>query len=174
MAERVHWSKIVEEARTYLGTPFKHQGRVKGAGVDCIGLLQQTGKTLGLLDYDNTTYGRLPRGNQLCMHLDNCMLRVLGDNYSYGDVLVFWFMKEGEANHVGIATPHGMIHTYAAMAGGGKVVENTLDNFWQKRLMGAYRYKGMQKSDPVPMPISYTKELNKQHPVGKYKSRGGG
>ena len=30
---------VVRMARTWLGTPYHHQGRVKGAGVDCGGLV---------------------------------------------------------------------------------------------------------------------------------------
>jgi len=32
---------VVKEARTWLGTPYQHRGRVKGVGVDCGGLLYQ-------------------------------------------------------------------------------------------------------------------------------------
>lgn len=43
-------SEIVAEARTWVGTPYRHQGRVKGARVDCVGLILGVGKELGLLD----------------------------------------------------------------------------------------------------------------------------
>ncbi len=32
-------SDVVRTARTWLGTPYHHQGRLKGVGVDCAGLL---------------------------------------------------------------------------------------------------------------------------------------
>jgi cell wall-associated NlpC family hydrolase len=31
---------IVEEARSWLGTPYHHQAALKGVGCDCIGLLR--------------------------------------------------------------------------------------------------------------------------------------
>lgn len=31
--------KVIEEARTWKGTPYQHKGRIKGVGVDCGGLL---------------------------------------------------------------------------------------------------------------------------------------
>lgn len=36
------WRKIaIDEARTWIDTPYQHKGRVKGVGVDCGGLLYQ-------------------------------------------------------------------------------------------------------------------------------------
>jgi len=32
---------VVDEARTYKGTPYQHKGRVKGVGVDCGGMVYQ-------------------------------------------------------------------------------------------------------------------------------------
>jgi NlpC/P60 family putative phage cell wall peptidase len=40
-------SAIVAEARTWIGTPFHHQGRVKGAGVDCLMLLAEVFERAG-------------------------------------------------------------------------------------------------------------------------------
>lgn len=42
--------EIVAEARSWIGTPYRHQGRTKGARVDCVGLILGVGKTLDLLD----------------------------------------------------------------------------------------------------------------------------
>ncbi len=46
--------EVVRVARTWLGTPYHHQGRVKGAGVDCAGLSVGVAKELGLSDVDVT------------------------------------------------------------------------------------------------------------------------
>lgn len=51
---------IVDEARSWVGTPFRHQARIKGLGVDCVGLLVGVGEVLGLEVYDQTGYGRQP------------------------------------------------------------------------------------------------------------------
>jgi len=40
---------VVAEARCWLGTPFHHQGRVKGAGVDCAMLLAETYERCGVV-----------------------------------------------------------------------------------------------------------------------------
>lgn len=37
-----NWRELViAEAKTWIGTPYQHRGRVKGVGVDCGGLLYQ-------------------------------------------------------------------------------------------------------------------------------------
>src|SRR5262245_4461171 len=41
-------NKIVEEARTWKGTRFQHQGRIKGVGVDCVGFIAEVAKAVGI------------------------------------------------------------------------------------------------------------------------------
>lgn len=52
--------KIVAAARGWLNTPFHHQGRVKGVGVDCLQLLVAVYQEAGLLpaDVDPGNYAR--------------------------------------------------------------------------------------------------------------------
>ena len=38
MAKRL---EIVAEARTWLGTPYRHQGAVKGRAVDCVNMVNE-------------------------------------------------------------------------------------------------------------------------------------
>lgn len=42
--------RLVEEARRWLGTPYKHRGAVLGAGCDCVQLLIQSSLAAGLID----------------------------------------------------------------------------------------------------------------------------
>jgi cell wall-associated NlpC family hydrolase len=43
-------SQVVEQTRTWVGTPYKHQAHLKGVGVDCIGLMAGVAVELGLVD----------------------------------------------------------------------------------------------------------------------------
>jgi len=45
--------EIVNEVRTWLDTPFQHQGRLKGVACDCIGLIVGVNKKFNITDYDN-------------------------------------------------------------------------------------------------------------------------
>jgi cell wall-associated NlpC family hydrolase len=40
---------VITEAATWLGTPFHHEARVKGAGVDCLQLLIAVAQEVGLI-----------------------------------------------------------------------------------------------------------------------------
>jgi cell wall-associated NlpC family hydrolase len=42
-------AKIVEEAKSWLGTPWHHEGRVKGAGIDCGMLILEVYEHVGLI-----------------------------------------------------------------------------------------------------------------------------
>lgn len=48
--------KIIQEAKTWLGTPYHHMGRVKGAGVDCATLLCEVYEAAGLTDHIELDY----------------------------------------------------------------------------------------------------------------------
>lgn len=43
---------VVEEARSFLRTPYHHQGMVKGAGVDCLTLLILVYRKVGIVAFD--------------------------------------------------------------------------------------------------------------------------
>lgn len=48
--------RVVEEARRWLGTPWRHLGRVRGAGVDCGMLLAEVYEACGLCSHLESTY----------------------------------------------------------------------------------------------------------------------
>lgn len=129
--------KIIAEARTYLGTPFVHQGRLKGKGIDCIGLIVNVGKSLGLLDHDNTSYGRYPDGKTLMSELRKYLIEKDIEQLTAGDIAVYWFKNPQMPTHVGIVSDYGLIHTYADI---GKVVEHRLTKAWQKRLYAVFSF----------------------------------
>lgn len=67
---------IIKTARTWLGTKFHHQGRIKRSkqnlgGCDCVGLIIGIGNELGikshnknLNEYDTAKYGRMASSNK--------------------------------------------------------------------------------------------------------------
>jgi len=133
--------QIVEEARTYLGTPFHHQGRLKGIGVDCIGLLIGVGKKLGLITYDYIAYSRYPDGVTLRREISREFIEINIRDVKVGDIWLYWLDKKSKApQHVGIITDYGFVHTYADV---GKVVEHRLTKAWKKRIVAAFRYPGV-------------------------------
>lgn len=131
-------SEIIAEARTWLGTPFHHQGRLKGVGVDCAGVVIGVAKALGLSDFDTTAYPRIPSAEQLRRALDANMESIFVQDAKEGDVLVFCFDREEQ--HVGFLSDVGIIHSYSQVK---KCVEHSLDATWKSRIRGAYRFRGI-------------------------------
>lgn len=49
-------AKVVAEAQTWLGTPFHHEARVKGAGVDCGQFVIAVFENVGLIEHIETDH----------------------------------------------------------------------------------------------------------------------
>ena len=127
---------IVRQARTWLDTPFRHQGRRKGIGTDCVGLVIGVAHELGLTDFDYVGYGRTPHADVLRHHLATQMVSIPATEADVGDVLLFAFAIE--PMHVGIRTDKGILHSYASAK---RCVEHGLDSVWESRIRGAYRFR---------------------------------
>src|SRR5258705_11857517 len=81
-------SAFITEALTWEGTPYRHQGRLKGVGVDCIGLLVGVAHALGLTDYDLTDYDKRPDGS-LRARMNEQLDPIPLNEAKAGDVLLF-------------------------------------------------------------------------------------
>lgn len=109
-------ARIVAEALSWEGVPFRHQGRSR-SGVDCVGLGICVGRALGLLgDYDILNYRRNADGADLLREFRGQMGREKPINRAAeGDVLLF--RDRQFTVHVGIvidvAPRVQIIHAYA-------------------------------------------------------------
>ena len=132
--------QIVAEARTWLGTPFHHQARLKGIGADCAGVVGMTGAALGLISASDipNDYAKQPNAKEMERVLEEKLDRIPPAEAKIGDVLHFAFDRDPQ--HVAILTDVGIIHSYAQVR---KCVEHSFDDTWKARLRGAYRFKGV-------------------------------
>lgn len=130
--------QIIAEARSWLGTKFHHQGRLKGIGADCAGVVIGTANALGLTEFDTVDYARQPDGIVMRKVLDEQMVSIVFDEIQYGDVILFAFDRDPQ--HVGFFTDVGLLHSYAQVK---KCIEVSLDDTWKNRLRGVYRFKGL-------------------------------
>lgn len=137
---------IIAEARAWLGTPWRHQASVKDVGCDCIGLVAGVGQALGIpeavrfrADPRFRGYGRTPEPNMLRAALAEYLN--VADDWRVGDILLMRHEKQPEPHHFGfLSAPSYMIHAYAQAR---KVVENRIDDTWRRRIVGAYRFRGI-------------------------------
>ena len=139
---------IVTQARTWMGTPFHHQARLKGKGCDCLGLIVGVVDELGLKDkngvalaaYDEVTYSREPDGAYLTEKLTGLLEEVPIAEARAGDRALFKVRENPQ--HLAILTDYegtlGMIHCFAQAR---RVVEHRLDAEWQSRLIKVFRWQ---------------------------------
>lgn len=153
--------QVIECARSWIGTPWRHQGRNR-SGIDCGGLIIEVAKELGIgtKTHDKEGYERLPTLFMLVQHCAKWMRQKTGAEYDVrlpGDVVV---MKPTETypwpSHLGILSrlPNGelgMLHSYCGTAGGGGgkikggVIESSYDPWWNNTV-GVFEYPGLKES----------------------------
>lgn len=140
---------FVAEARDWLGTPYHHQGRVKGVGVDCIGLPIGVARVLGILPptWDITGYARDPDGVTLKTLCDAHLIPIAPAELRTGDLAVQVLPRGRLPQHFGIIVDHtgglGMVHAHGGQDGRGQVVQHGLGAALRHRIVLAYRIPGV-------------------------------
>jgi len=131
--------EIVQYARECLGTKFHHQGRVKGVGLDCAGVVCHVAERGNTPYYSPIDYPRYPYQGMMekIMSEQSNVVKVDGEPQK-GDIILMRFGKEPQ--HLGIYTGNGLIHAYETV---GKCVEHGLDEQWQNKIVSIYRFVGV-------------------------------
>lgn len=128
---------VVATARSWLGVPWRHQGRTR-QGIDCAGLVVLVGRTLGLCDYDTSAYGRRPAGQGFVQHFRAAMDGIPLPKIGPGDVLVF--ADAAYPCHCGfLTTKHEQNHLLHAHALRRKVIEEPYAGEWPLKVKLASR-----------------------------------
>ncbi len=132
-------ASIIAVARSQLGTPFKHQGRVPGLALDCAGLAAYVATELGVDFNEWPGYGRVPCNGLLQAVMDAQPCLEVVSSKQPGDILM---MRVGrEPQHLAVYTgDNTIIHAYEAV---GKVCEHRLDHIWNKRIIRIYRFRSI-------------------------------
>lgn len=142
--ERIQW-----EARSWVGTPYHHQARVKRVGCDCIGLIWATGENCGVLCIDAgqvrryLSYPRNPNPRRMGEALAEFLVEIPEDQAGQGDILwIQW--RPGLPMHMAILASYEgrgtMIHAWMNL---GAVVEHGYDNEWPSLVHSYWRYPGL-------------------------------
>lgn len=125
---------IIAKAREYVGTPFHHQGRQKGVGIDCIGLLVCVANDLGIKVIDRDGYGTMPYKGLLEQGLkENCERITI----PVPGCIVLIKFPNAHPSHVGIYTGENIIHCWSQP---GKCVEHIYSDKWKRLTVGYYRW----------------------------------
>lgn len=129
--------QILSAARACLDTPFRHQGRIPGVGLDCAGLIVAVAQAIGADYRDVPGYGRHPANGLLQQTLDAqpCLIKVSIAERQPGDILLMRF--SGEPQHLAIDAGDNVIHSYQQV---GMVCEHRLADVWLSRIVAVYRF----------------------------------
>ncbi len=127
--------QVMAIARKYVGTPWHHQGRVIGVGIDCIGLLVCVAKEMGFQLQDVVGYPLEPNGT-----LDNNLYEQMDavDIIKPASIGMFWTQQKDKAQHIAIFTDYGLIQAHL---GSDNVIETRYTKAWDNRLMQVFDFK---------------------------------
>lgn len=115
---------VYEEARTWVGTRWHHQGRTH-AGIDCVGLLVVVARSLGIPLTDYLGYRTQPDSKVLMSHLQSNFVAASNGDRKPGRIAV---LRDSRFPlHVGILSWHrGAVHLIHARAERRSVIEEPL------------------------------------------------
>lgn len=129
--------KIIKEARSWIGTPYKYAGQEKGKGADCSGMV--------MMVYERATGDKLPRNSakqaEFCKKID-------ASDVDAGDLVFFATGKDPDRiSHVGIVIDNeNFIH---ASSSKGVVISNFTTDYYQRtfRMFGRVPRSGKISDD---------------------------
>jgi len=143
-------AQIVEEARTWMGVPYIHQGYSKTQGCDCIGFVRAVGEEAGALDPSNTKrvaarysgYSRQTDPKRMRDALEEFLVSIPKDMATTGDIL--WIKIAKNPRHLGIITEPGIvIHSDLLI---GRVIEHGIASSRVSTVIAAFKYPDIEEA----------------------------
>lgn len=134
--------RVIDLARSWIGTPYRHQASLKGVGCDCLGLIRGVWRELSGKETEPVPpYApdwAEAGGIETLAHAGRRhLIEVVPEQALPGDVLLFRWRPTLPAKHAGIlATATTFIHAYDGTA----VVESPLGPWWSRRIAFAFRF----------------------------------
>lgn len=149
-------SRVVEIAREWIDTPYHHQGSVKGAGTDCLGLMRGIwrelygaepempppySQTWGDYDKRETMLEAAERNLEKVAMASNSarfVVRPREVHWEPGAVMFFRRTPGVVAKHCAVLSgPETMVHAYSGVG-----VRETSVGIWDKHVAGIFRFPG--------------------------------
>lgn len=135
--------RIAGLARGWIGTPYRHQASVRGAGADCLGLLRGVWREAYGTEPEAvpayTPDWSEPQGEE---RLWVAVLRHFspkdGAGWDVGDLILFRMRAGAVAKHLGIMGTAGSDPTFIHAYSGHGVVESPLSVPWKRRVAARF------------------------------------
>jgi NlpC/P60 family putative phage cell wall peptidase len=137
---------IIAEARTWIGTPYRHQASLKGAGADCLGLIRGVwrgiyGDEPELPGPYTPNWAEETASETLRDAARRHLIEIDKREFRAGDVVLIRMRDAGPAKHAAIMSGQAtIIHAYDRHA----VAENHLPDAWRRRIAYAFSFPGVE------------------------------
>ncbi|PLS22550.1 peptidase [Amylibacter cionae] len=138
--------EILDVARGWIGTPYRHQCSVKGHGADCLGLLRGVWREVfGAEPEAVPTYtpdwSEASGEERLWRAARRYLVAVPVCLPCFGDVVLFRMRRQAVAKHVGILSrSSGGLSTLVHAYSGKGVVETPLTEAWIRRIVAQFEF----------------------------------
>lgn len=131
---------IVQNALSYEGTRWKHQGRTPHVGLDCAGVLVCAYKEAGLCVEDDPNYSVNPEPNRMGKMLQKNAKRINFNERLPGD---FVWLRFSDPQHLALlCNDDWIVHAYLQVK---KVVVQRWDSQMQSRLVATFRHRSLDE-----------------------------
>ncbi|ADZ71343.1 NlpC/P60 family protein [Polymorphum gilvum] len=141
---------LIAEARTWIGTPYRHQASAKGAGCDCLGLVRGLWRAFcGAEPEPLPAYGadwaETGGGEAFAAAGRRWLVEIDPGRAAPGDVLLLRWKDGAPAKHAGLlATASTLVHAYERVG----VVESPLVPAWRRRIAHVFAFPGARPWQP--------------------------
>ncbi len=142
--------RILLSARSWIGTPYRHQASKKGVGADCLGLLRGVWRDVRGPEPERPPgytpdWAERSGGDLLINAARRHLVEVPIGQARPGDALFFRMASGVPAKHcailsVGAVQSGRIIHAYW----GRSVCETALVPWWQRRIAGAFSFPDLE------------------------------
>src|SRR5688500_298854 len=111
-------SIIVAEARSWIGTPYRHQGSLKGVGCDCLGLVRGVWRAVVGIEPDHAPpysrdWAEASSDETFARAARQHLIEIDPAQFLPGDVLLFRYAPRYPAKHAAIVTEAElMVHAH--------------------------------------------------------------
>jgi NlpC/P60 family putative phage cell wall peptidase len=136
---------VVETARSWIGTPYRHQAARREAGTDCLGLVRGVwcdlfGQEPEVVPAYSMDWSEPSGDEQLWQAARRHLREIPMDEPKPGDVVLFRMRAGSVAKHLGIVTESAPKSAFVHAYFGHGVVESPLSTPWRRRIVARFEF----------------------------------
>jgi NlpC/P60 family putative phage cell wall peptidase len=136
---------IVAAARAWIGTPYRHQASVHGAGADCLGLVRGVwrevrGDEPEAIPPYTADWSEPQHDEFLWREARRWLVEHDPGDARAGDVILFRMARGAVAKHLGIQAACGFHASFIHAYSGHGVIETALSRPWLRRIVARFSF----------------------------------